>query len=256
MNKATAYQQVQAARSANKISIQELIDGLTEDFFELHGDRQRDDDPAVIAGLATIESRPITIVGIQKGQDIAANQARHFGCATPSGYRKALRVMRQAEQLHQPVLALINTPGAYPGVEAEYQGQGRAIADCLLAGQKLKVPFLSIIVGEGGSGGALALACGDQVWMFANSTYSVLSPEGYATILWKDSQRAAEAAEQMRLTPKELLADGMIERIVPEVTTAADCGELKGAVAATLKMLAAQPVATLIKARQARYRKF
>jgi len=256
MNKATAYQQVQAARSADKISVRELIDGLTEDFFELHGDRQRGDDEAVITGLATIDNQPTTIIGIQKGRTITENQIRHFGCATPSGYRKALRVMRQAEQLRQPVLALINTPGAYPGVDAEYQGQGRAIADCLLAGVQLKVPFLSIIIGEGGSGGALALACGDQVWMFADSTYSVLSPEGYATILWKDSQRAAEAAEHMRLTPSDLLADGIIEKIVPEVTTATDCRDLKRAVAATLKTLAAQPVATLVKVRQDRYRQF
>ncbi|MDO7804246.1 carboxyltransferase subunit alpha [Lactiplantibacillus pentosus] len=252
----TAYEQVQAARSTDKISIEALIDGLTEDFFACHGDRQRADDPAVIAGLATIAERPVTIIGIQKGQTLAENQARHFGCATPSGYRKALRLMQQAEALRQPVVTLINTPGAYPGVDAEYQGQGRAIADCLLAGIQLKVPFLSLIVGEGGSGGALALACGDQVWMLAKSTYSVLSPEGYATILWKQSQRAAEAAEKMRLTPTELLADGVIDRIIPEVVTAADCQPLKAAIDETLTALAAKPVTELVAQRQARYRQF
>ncbi|EIW13957.1 acetyl-CoA carboxylase [Lactiplantibacillus plantarum EGD-AQ4] len=256
MTEATAYEQVQAARAADKISVQTLIDGLTEDFFALHGDRQRADDPAVIAGLATIAERPVTIIGIQKGQTLAENQARHFGCATPSGYRKALRLMQQAEALRQPVVTLINTPGAYPGVDAEYQGQGRAIADCLLAGMQLQVPFLSLIVGEGGSGGALALACGDQVWMLSKSTYSVLSPEGYATILWKQSQRAAEAAEQMRLTPTELLADGVIDRIIPEVTTAADCQSLKAAIDETLTALAAKPVTELVAQRQARYRQF
>ncbi|ALO04112.1 acetyl-CoA carboxylase carboxyl transferase subunit alpha [Lactiplantibacillus paraplantarum] len=256
MSKTTAYEQVQAARAVNKISIQMLIDGLTEDFFDCHGDRQRADDPAVIAGLATIADRPVTIIGIQKGQTLAENQARHFGCATPSGYRKALRLMQQAEQLRQPVVTLINTPGAYPGVDAEYQGQGRAIADCLLAGLQLKVPFLSLIVGEGGSGGALALACGDQVWMLANSTYSVLSPEGYATILWKQSQRAAEAAEKMRLTPTELLADGVIDRIIPEVATAADCQPLKAAIDEALTALTAKPVTELVAQRQARYRQF
>lgn len=256
MTEATAYEQVQAARAADKISVQTLIDGLTEDFFALHGDRQRADDPAVVAGLATIAERPVTIIGIQKGQTLAENQARHFGCATPSGYRKALRLMQQAEALRQPVVTLINTPGAYPGVDAEYQGQGRAIADCLLAGMQLKVPFLSFIVGEGGSGGALALACGDQVWMLSKSTYSVLSPEGYATILWKQSQRAAEAAEQMRLTPTELLADGVIDRIIPEVTTAADCRPLKAAIDETLTALVAKPVTELVAQRQARYRQF
>ncbi|MCG0633560.1 acetyl-CoA carboxylase, carboxyl transferase subunit alpha [Lactiplantibacillus plantarum] len=256
MSKVTAYEQVQAARDASKISIQTLIDGLTEDFFYCHGDRQRADDPAVIAGLATIAQRPVTIIGIQKGQNLAENQARHFGCATPSGYRKALRLMRQAEQLRQPVVTLINTPGAYPGVDAEYEGQGRAIADCLLAGLQLRVPFLSLIVGEGGSGGALALACGDQVWMLANSTYSVLSPEGYATILWKESQRAAEAAEKMRLTPTELLADGIIDRIIPEVATAADCQPLKTAIDETLTALTAKSVTELVTQRQARYRQF
>ena len=252
----SAYDQVLAARATDKISIQRLIAGLTTDFFELHGDRQAGDDEAVITGVAMLAGQTVMTIGIQKGTSTMENQARHFGCATPAGYRKARRVMRLAEQLGYPVLALINTPGAYPGVDAEYAGQGRAIADCLLTGLQLKVPFISVIVGEGGSGGALALACGDQVWLFEHSTFSILSPEGYATILWKHANKAPQAAAKMRLTPAELLADGMVERIVPEVKTAADCNKLQQALSQAFQGLAAKPVTELVAERQARYRQF
>ncbi|WP_318766273.1 carboxyltransferase subunit alpha [Lactiplantibacillus carotarum] len=256
MLKTSAYQQVLAARATTKVSIQTLINGLTLDFFELHGDRQAGDDPAVVTGLATLKGLPIMVIGIQKGSTPTDNRDRHFGCATPVGYRKALRAMRLAERLHRPIVALINTPGAYPGVDAEYQGQGRAIADCLAAGLTLKTPFVSVIVGEGGSGGALALACGDRVWMFEQATYSVLSPEGYATILWKNAQRAPEAATKMRLTPAELLADGVVDAVVPEVKSRQACQALADRLVTTFKDLQRLPLKTLVARRQARYQQF
>lgn len=251
-----AYDQVLAARSSAKISIQALIQGVFDDFYELHGDRYYGDDPAVIGGLARLNDQTVTVIGIQKGQTVAENQDRHFGCATPAGYRKALRLMRQAAQFHRPVITLINTPGAYPGVTAEYQGQGAALAECLLTGSQLPVPMISLIVGEGGSGGALALACGDQVWMLANSTYSILSPEGYASILWHDAHQARAAAAAMALTPSELKAAQVIDKIVPEVTDSASCESLKHQLVVTIKTLQQQTPTSLIAQRQARFRKF
>lgn len=164
--------------------------------------------------------------------------------------------MRQAAQFHRPVITLINTPGAYPGVTAEYQGQGAALAECLLTGSQLPVPMISLIVGEGGSGGALALACGDQVWMLANSTYSVLSPEGYASILWHDAHQARAAAAVMALTPADLKATHIIDRIIPEVTDFASCGDLKRQLDTEICVLQQQSVAALVAQRQARFRKF
>ena len=159
-----AYDRVLAARSADKISIQDLVAGITDDFMELHGDRAYSDDPAVYAGIGTIAGQPVTITSIQKGNDTDENIERHFGSAEPSGYRKALRLMKQAEKFNRPIINLINTPGAYPGMDAEYKGQGYMIAQSIMQGLKLKVPYISVIVGEGGSGGALALAVGDTVW--------------------------------------------------------------------------------------------
>ncbi|CAM3096122.1 acetyl-CoA carboxylase carboxyltransferase subunit alpha [Lactiplantibacillus plajomi] len=256
MTKRTAYQQVRAARRTDKIGLSALIKGLTTDWFELHGDRERGDDPAVVAGLARLAGRAVVIVGIQKGTTLAENQARHFGCATPICYRKVRRAYRLAARLGWPVLALINTPGAYPGVSAEYQGQGQAIADCLLTGLALPVPMISVIVGEGGSGGALALACGDQVWAFADSTYSVLSPEGYATILWKDAKQAPVAAAKMQLTPAELKVNGIIERVVPEVRTANDCQTLKTELTASFEQLQQLSPTERLARRNARYAQF
>ena len=252
----TAYERVLAARKASKISIQTLINGLCDDFMAFHGDRAAGDDPAVIGGIGLLGEQPVTVVGIQKGDDLAENNARHFGCAEPEGYRKVLRLMQQAEKFQRPIVALINTPGAFPGVDAEYHGQGSAIAQCLLTGLKLKVPYISVIVGEGGSGGALALAVGDTVWMFENSVYSILSPEGYATILWKDSRKAPEAAEQMGLTPEELKAAGIIDRIIPEVTDATSLASFKQALCQKLQQLQACSVPELLAARRVRYRQF
>ncbi|MGQ2283286.1 carboxyltransferase subunit alpha [Apilactobacillus kunkeei] len=251
-----AYDRVLAARSADKISIQDLVAGITDDFMELHGDRAYSDDPAVYAGIGTIDGQPVTITSIQKGDDTDENIERHFGSAEPSGYRKALRLMKQAEKFNRPIINLINTPGAYPGMDAEYKGQGYMIAQSIMQGLKLKVPYISVIIGEGGSGGALALAVGDTVWALEDSIYSVLSPEGYATILWKDSSKAAEAAEQMQLTPKELLDNEIIDKIIPEVKDAKSMQNFKEALIEKINELNKLPKEELLAQRHERYRKF
>lgn len=251
-----AYDRVLAARSADKISIQDLVAGITDDFMELHGDRAYSDDPAVYAGIGTIAGQSVTITSIQKGNDTDENIERHFGSAEPSGYRKALRLMKQAEKFNRPIINLINTPGAYPGMDAEYKGQGYMIAQSIMQGLKLKVPYISVIIGEGGSGGALALAVGDTVWALEDSIYSVLSPEGYATILWKDSSKAAEAAEQMQLTPKELLDNEIIDKIIPEVKDAKSMQNFKEALIEKIDELNKLPKEELLAQRHERYRKF
>ncbi|KRM33115.1 acetyl-coenzyme A carboxylase carboxyl transferase subunit alpha [Agrilactobacillus composti DSM 18527 = JCM 14202] len=214
--KKTAAEVVQAARSADKISTKTLINGLFNDFVELHGDRNGGDDPAIIGGIARLGNRAVTVIATQKGETVEEKIATHYGDPEPEGYRKALRLMRQAAKFNRPIITLINTAGAYPGADAEAHGQGEAIAALLQASYDLPVPFIATIFGEGGSGGALALACADEVWMFENSIYSVLSPEGFASILWKDSTRADEAAGLMKLTPNDLLDMKIIDTIIPE----------------------------------------
>ncbi|MFD1671912.1 carboxyltransferase subunit alpha [Agrilactobacillus yilanensis] len=207
---------VKAARSADKISTRALINGLVTDFVELHGDRSSGDDPAIVGGIGYLGTRPVTIIATQKGETVEEKIATHNGDPEPQGYRKALRLMAQAAKFKRPVITLINTAGAYPGADAEQHGQGEAIAALLEASYQLKVPFIATIFGEGGSGGALALACADEVWMFENSIYSVLSPEGFASILWKDSGRADEAAGLMKLTPSDLLSLKIIDQVISE----------------------------------------
>lgn len=223
----TAYETVTAARSKDKVATADLINNIFSNFTEFHGDRQLSDDPAVIGGIALLNGTPVTVIGTQKGKNTAENIERHFGTVEPEGYRKAVRLMQQAEKFKRPVITFVNTPGAYPGMDAEYHGQGSAIANSLIVGMELRVPYISIIVGEGGSGGALALATGDTVWMMENSIYSVLSPEGYASIVWKDSKRVIEASEALKLTPEHLLEDGIIDKIVPEVVDQTSTQNLK-----------------------------
>lgn len=207
---------VAAARSDHKITTKELIQQLFPTFIELHGDHLGTDDPAIIGGLASFNGQPVTVIATDRGKTVEERMATHFGCPTPGGYRKALRLAKQAAKFHRPVLFFVNTPGAYPGKSAEEEGQGAAIADNLLQISQLPTPIITVIFGEGGSGGALALACGDAVWMLENSTYSILSPEGFASILWKDSSRAGEAAEIMQLTPENLLKKQVIEGVIAE----------------------------------------
>ncbi len=202
----SAYATVQAARAPRPYTTRELINGLVANFHELHGDRSSHDDPAVIGGIGWLDDQAVTVIATDKGNDLTERLQTHFGSPEPWGYRKALRLMKQAAKFHRPIVTLINTPGAYPGKEAEANGQGAAIADLLVTCADLPTPILAILVGEGGSGGALALAFGDEVWMTDKSMYSILSPEGFAAILWKDSSRAKEAAEVMQLTPRDLLA--------------------------------------------------
>ena len=183
---------------------------------EFHGDRCFQDDRAIIGGVAYFKGMPVTVIAQAKGKTTKENIERNFGMPSPDGYRKALRLMKQAEKFNRPVICFVDTPGAFCGLEAEERGQGEAIARNLFEMSGLRVPVLSIVIGEGGSGGALAMAVADEVWMLENSIYSILSPEGFASILWKDSKRASEAAEVMRLTAADLLELKVIEKVIPE----------------------------------------
>ena len=212
----SAWEKVQIARSSKRPSALDYIGYLTKDFYELHGDRAYRDDGAIVGGIAFFGKQPVTVIGQQKGATTKENIVRNFGMPYPEGYRKALRLMKQAEKFHRPVLCLVDTPGAYCGIGAEERGQGEAIAKNLFEMADLKVPVLSIVIGEGGSGGALALAAGNEVWMLENSVYSILSPEGFASILWKDASKAEKAAQVMKLTAQDLKELGIIEQILPE----------------------------------------
>lgn len=211
-----AWDRVLTARSSDRPTSLDYIHGIFTDFLELHGDRSIRDDGAIVGGIAFLDGQPVTVVGVQKGKNTKDNIKCNFGMPSPEGYAKALRLMKQAEKFNRPVIAFIDTPGAYCGIEAEEHGQGSAIAKNLLEMSDLRIPVLSIVIGEGGSGGALALGVGNEVWMMENSTYTILSPEGFATILWKDSKRAPEAAEVMKVTAAHLKEMGLIERVIPE----------------------------------------
>ena len=212
----TAWERVLTSREKDRPVGEDYIYGLFEEFIEFHGDRNFGDDAAICGGIAYFQGKPVTVIAQMKGKSTAENIARNFGMPEPEGYRKALRLMKQAEKFHRPIICFVDTPGAFCGMEAEERGQGEAIARNLYELSSLKVPVLSIVIGEGGSGGALALAVGDQVWMMENSIYSILSPEGFASILWKDSTRAKEAAEVMKLTAVDLKDLGIIEQVIPE----------------------------------------
>ena len=207
---------VSIARNIKRPTAREFIDQLFDEFMEFHGDRYYADDGAIVGGIASFRGEPVTVIGIQKGHTLEENVACNFGQPNPEGYRKALRLMKQAEKFHRPVICFVNTPGAFCGIEAEERGQGEAIARNLWELAGLKTPVLSIVTGEGGSGGALALAAGDQVWMLENSIYSILSPEGFASILWKDGKRAKEAAEVMKITAQDLKELQVVDDIIPE----------------------------------------
>lgn len=212
----TAWEHVVLARSKERPTGKDYIPWLFDHFTELHGDRLFGDDPALIGGIGYFNGVPVTLLVQEKGNGTKENIAHNFGMVSPEGYRKSLRLMKQAEKFHRPVICLVDTPGAFCGLEAEERGQGEAIARNLFELSGLKVPVLSIVIGEGGSGGALALAAGDEVWMMENSIYSILSPEGFASILWKDSGKAKEAAEVMKLTAADLKKLGIIELVIPE----------------------------------------
>ena len=226
--------------------------------FLLHGDRNFRDDGAIIGGIGRLNGQAVTVVGIQKGRNLQDNLNRNFGQPHPEGYRKALRLMKQAEKFGRPVVTFINTAGAYPGVGAEERGQGEAIARNLMEMSDLKVPIIAIIIGEGGSGGALALAVADKVWMLENTIYSILSPEGFATILWKDGSRSEEAAELMKITSGELLNMGIVDKVIPErgYFTSEIIEAIKTAIVDELAELSQLSTEDLLEARYQRFRKY
>lgn len=212
----SAWDTVLISRSEDRLISSDYIEELFDGFIELHGDRYFGDDGAIIGGIATWHGMPVTVIAQEKGKSTKENLKRNFGMPNPEGYRKALRLMKQAEKFGRPIICFVDTPGAFPGIEAEERGQGEAIARSLFEASNLTVPVLAIVVGEGGSGGALAMAVGNEVWMMENAVYSVLSPEGFAAILWKDGKKASEAAKVMKMTAKDLYELGLIECIIPE----------------------------------------
>lgn len=249
---------VREAREQTRLTALDFATGIFDDFVELHGDRSFRDDGAVIGGIGWLGDQAVTVVGIQKGKSLQDNLNRNFGQPHPEGYRKALRLMKQAEKFGRPVVTFINTAGAYPGVGAEERGQGEAIARNLMEMSDLKVPIIAIIIGEGGSGGALALAVADRVWMLENSIYAVLSPEGFASILWKDGSRAMEAAELMKITSFELLDMKIVDKVISEVGLSSKdlTKQVKEQLRAELDELGKLPLDQLIEERYKRFRKY
>ncbi len=256
-----AWERVQLSRRNDRPVGSDYISALFDDFMELHGDRCFADDKAVIGGIAFFHGRPVTVIAQAKGSNTKENIERHFGMPSPEGYRKALRLMKQAEKFHRPVICFVDTPGAFCGLEAEERGQGEAIARSIYEMSALKTPILSVVIGEGGSGGALAMATADEVWMLENAVYSILSPEGFASILWKDSKRAKEAAAVMRLTADELKEQGIVELVFAEpafFTTeclAEVTGQLDKEIRRFIEQYGSYSSGELVKHRYERFRK-
>ena len=249
---------VREAREQTRLTALDFATGIFDDFIELHGDRSFRDDGAIIGGIGWLGDQAVTVVGIQKGKSLQDNLNRNFGQPHPEGYRKALRLMKQAEKFGRPIVTFINTAGAYPGVGAEERGQGEAIARNLFEMSDLKVPIIAIIIGEGGSGGALALAVADRVWMLENSIYAVLSPEGFASILWKDGTRAMEAAELMKITSHELLEMEVVDKVISERGLSAKelLARVKNELRTEIEQLKQLPLEKLLEERYQRFRKY
>ncbi|BAB06884.1 acetyl-CoA carboxylase carboxyl transferase subunit alpha [Halalkalibacterium halodurans] len=255
------WQRVQIARHGERPTTLDYIEQLFSDFLEMHGDRLYGDDEAIVAGIAKYKGQPVTVIGHQRGKDTKENIRRNFGMPHPEGYRKALRLMKQAEKFHRPVICFIDTKGAYPGKAAEERGQSEAIARNLLEMAGLKVPIVCIVIGEGGSGGALALGVGDRIHMLENSTYSVISPEGAAALLWKDASQAQRAAETMKITAPDLKELQIIDDIIPEVRGGAHRNVAEQAEAIdqvlekSLKQLSSLTTEELLNKRYEKYKK-
>ena len=258
----SAWEKVREARQLGRLQTKDYLAAVFDDFMELHGDRYFRDDPAIIGGIAWLDGQPVTVIGIQKGSSVEECAARNYGMPSPEGYRKALRLMKQAEKFDRPIITFVNTSGAYPGMEAEENGQGEAIARNLYEMSDLHVPTFTFLIGEGGSGGALALAVSNEVWMLEHAVYSILSPEGFASILWKDGRRAKEAASVMKITAQELYALGVIDGILPEFGGAnqAACASIARAMKRELKRFLKEnrkkSGEELAAARYERFRKF
>ena len=256
----TAWEKVQIARQTQRPKTTDYIKNIFNDFIEFHGDRNFGDDKAIIGGIALLDEIPVTVIGEQKGKSAKENMERNFGMPEPEGYRKALRLMKQAEKFKRPIITFIDTPGAYPGVGAEERGQGEAIAKNIMEMSKLKVPIICIVIGEGSSGGALAIGVGDKIAMLENSVYSVLSPEGFASILYKDATKNKEASEKMKITAKDLKKLGIIDDIIKEKDDKKEnlefvSKEMKEYITKTLNKLDKLDVEDLLNLRYEKYRK-
>lgn len=253
----SAYEKVLLARAKDRPTGLSYVEHIFEDFLELHGDRRFADDPAIVGGIATLNGRPVTVIAMDKGKDMRERVRRNFGSSNPEGYRKALRLMKQAEKFHRPVVCFVDTAGAFCGMGAEERGQGQAIAENLVEMAGLKTPIVSVLIGEGGSGGALALALADRVWILENAVYSVISPEGCASILWKDSKKVKDAAECLRLTAQDMKELGVVEQVFPEEKDfALTYGAIRDELEKTLPQLEQLPVEELLQQRYQRFRKF
>lgn len=260
MSKKTAWDIVMLARDAQRPKAKNYIDSIVDDFIEFHGDRAFGDDKSIIGGIGRINGTVVTVIGQEKGSTTKEKMERNFGMTNPEGYRKALRLMKQAEKFHRPIITFVDTPGAYPGLGAEERGQGEAIARNLMEMSRLKTPIISIVIGEGSSGGALGICVGDRIAMLENSVYSVLSPEGFASILYKDASKNKEAAEKMKITAKDLKELGIIDDIIKEKDNQEEnlefvSAELKEYITKTLKKLTKLKTEDLLNLRYEKYRK-
>ena len=253
----TAYERVQAARSGKRPMGAYYIEHMIDDFVELHGDRRFGDDAAIIGGIGYLNHIPVTVIAMERGDTIEERMKRNFGCPKPEGYRKALRLMKEAEKFHRPVICLIGSSGAYCGIDAEERGQGEAIAENLWEMMGIQTPIVSVVVGEGGSGGALALGVCDTAVMLENAVYSVISPEGCATILWKDAAKAADAAEHLKLTSFDLREFGVVEQVIQEQgkSDREVCSELKKFLLEEFRRLSQLPAEELLDKRYEKFRK-
>lgn len=249
----TPYEKVKAARSKDRPVITDYIEHLFDDFIELKGDRLGGEDSSILGGIALFHGKPVTVIGHRKGKNVEENVKYNFGMASPEGYRKALRLMRQAEKFGRPIITFVDTPGAFPGVDAENHGQSVALAENLAAMSSLKTPIITIVTGEGSSGGALALAVSDRVWMLENAVYSILSPEGFASILWKDASRAEEACDIMKLTAQDLLEYEIIDGIINENVKLYE--NIDRTLTKNLEELGKMDTRTLVKKRYEKFRK-
>ena len=253
----SAYEKVLLARAKGRPTGLSYIDHIFQDFVELHGDRRFADDPAIVGGIATLEGKPVTVIAMEKGSDMKDKVRRNFGAPNPEGYRKALRLMEQAEKFRRPVVCFVDTSGAYCGLGAEERGQGQAIAENLVKMAGLRTPIVSLLIGEGGSGGALALAVADQVWILENAVYSVISPEGCASILWKDAKKVKDAAECLRLTAQDMEELGVVEKVIPEEKDfSLTYSQIKEELVKTLEELSSLHMEELLQKRYERFRKY
>ncbi len=253
----SAYEKVLMARAKGRATGLSYIENIFENFIELHGDRRFSDDPAIVGGVASLNGRPVTVIAMEKGGDMKDKVRRNFGAPNPEGYRKALRLMEQAEKFHRPVVCFVDTSGAFCGLGAEERGQAQAIAENLMMMSGLKTPIVSVLIGEGGSGGAIALAMADRVWILENAVYSVISPEGCASILWKDPKRVKDAADCLRLTAQDMEELGVVEKVIPEAKDFASVyRQIKEDLSAALEELSGLTKEELLQKRYQRFRKF